>query len=123
MPDSLKLGLIIGGIILGILILVLFGFAATSGMRARKKTARLLTTGTRAEATVVLLQERPNTLGFYDLTLEVAAGTPLVVKVMARIPLERVPSVQQGRRVTVRYDPAKPSEVVFEDTAIACYFP
>jgi hypothetical protein len=122
LPENVKSMLIAGGVILGALILLLVVVVATSGGRARKKTQRLLSTGTPSEATVVLLQARANVTGLFDITVEVAGPPPFVAQIVAAVPLELLPSLAAGKRVRVRFDPADPRSVVLEQPVVTAHY-
>jgi hypothetical protein len=78
----------------------------------------LLATGTAAPAVVVdVSQPRYTQQVRSELLLEIglevrpADRPPFAARVHKRIPLEKIPQVQPGCTVEVRYDPAEPSQV------------
>jgi hypothetical protein len=122
-PDEVIWALTVGGILLGAFILFVIVYAVTGPARSRKKVARILATGTRAPARVILLAERPTATGWYDLTVEVATSPPTVAKLIAIIPNEALPTVLVGATVQVCWDPAEAASVVLVHPTIVTFLP
>jgi hypothetical protein len=122
-PDEVIWLLVAGGVLLGAFIVFVIVWAVTGPARSRKKVARILATGTRAPARVILLGDRPTATGWYDLTVEVATTPSFVAKLIAVIPSEALPTVLVGSSVQVCWDPADAASVVLVHPTIVTFLP
>lgn len=107
----------VGGSILVTVLILFFVFRALRGVGGMgQKTAQLLVTGEPAQAKVLSLNSSGMMVNYnpvVDLILEVypRSDMPYQVQLRTMVPSIKVPQVQPGMTVEVRFNPANRQEV------------